>query len=139
MQHIYSTLANSNEYVKYSEHGPKGINVAERSVLIKGGAGINRRHIQTPLGVHTAVEDDDFEWLKEDFSFKQHQKNGFITVRKDKVDPEVAAANMATRQFDREGRRIDAFPVAPMDFTDKPVADGLTALEPKVNKKSKSA
>lgn len=138
MHHIYSTMANSNEYVKYSDHGPQGLNVAERSVLIKGGAGINRKHVQTSLGVHTAVEDEDFEWLKDNFAFKQHERNGFITVRKDKVDPEVAAANMATRQFKGE-QRIDAFPVSPMDFTDKPVADGLTALEAKVNKKSKSA
>jgi hypothetical protein len=138
MHHIYSTMANSNEYVKYSKHGPNGINVFERSVVIKGGAGINKKHVQTPLGVHTAIPDEDMEWLKDDYSFKQHQKNGYITVRKDKVDPEVAAANMATRQF-RGDQRIDAFPVAPMDFTDKPIADGLTALEPKTNKKSKAA
>ncbi len=129
MHHIFSTMANSNEYVKYSEHGPRGINVAERSVLIKGGAGINKKNVQTPLGVHTMVEDEDMEWLKDDFSFKQHIKNGYITVRKQKTDPEVAAANMVTRD-----QKTDACPIVPQDFNEKPAGKDLTAMKPRVNK-----
>jgi hypothetical protein len=129
MHHIFSTMANSNEYVRYSEHGPRGINVAERSILIKGGAGINKKNVQTPLGVHTAVEDEDMEWLKDDFSFKQHVKNGYITVRKQKVDPEVAAADMVTRD-----QKTDACPIVPQDFNDKAAGKDLTAIKPKVNK-----
>jgi hypothetical protein len=143
MYHIYSTLANDNEYVRYSQHGPQGVNLAEASVLIKGGSGVNRKNIGTPLGVHTSISDEDFEWLKDEYSFKQHMKNGYITVQKQKSEPEVVAADMATRQWvkDAQGNvvRGDAFPVAPQDFSDKPVADGLTAVEPKTNKKSKAA
>lgn len=130
MYHIYSTMSSDNEYVRYSEHGPQGVNIAERAVLIKGGSGVNRKNVGTPLGVYTSVSDEDFEWLKDDFSFNQHKRNGYITVQKSKVDPEVAAADMKTHD-----QRTDACPLVPQDFTDKPVADGLTALEPKTNKK----
>lgn len=138
MYHVYSTLANSNEFVLYSKDGPGGVNIAVTSVVIKGGTGIHHKNIGTPLGVYTAVTDEDFAWLKDDYSFQQHLKTGHITVQKSKVDPEVAAADMTVRQW-KAGQRQDAFPIVPQDFTDKPVADGLTAIEPKTNKKSKAA
>ncbi|OJW21174.1 MAG: hypothetical protein BGO49_24485 [Planctomycetales bacterium 71-10] len=134
MYHIYSTLANDNEYIRYSEHGPRGVNVAERSVLVKGGSGVHQKRLGTPLGVHTAVSDEDFAWLKENFSFKQHMANGYIRVEKSKLDPEVVAADMVTRD-----QKTDACPIVPQDFSDKPAKDGLTAIEPKTNKKSKAA
>jgi hypothetical protein len=143
MYHIYTTYASDNEYIRYSEHGPRGVNVAERSVLIKGGTGVNRKNLGTPLGVHTTISDDDYEWLKDDYSFKEHVKNGYVTVQKHKVEAEVVAADMPTRQWvkDAQGNvvRGDSFPVAPQDFSDKPAGDGLTAIEPKTNKKSKAA
>lgn len=138
MYHIFSTAANSTEFIKFNEHGPKGINVFEKSVVINGGAGINRRHVQTPLGVHTTVSDEDYEWLKDDYHFKQKVKDGYITFRKQKVDPEVAAADMSTRKWVKSATgelvRGDAFPVSPQDFDGKPVTEGLTAITPKVNK-----
>ena len=102
--------------------------------IIKGGSGVHQKSIGTALGVHTAVSDEDFEWLKDDHSFKTHLKNGYLTVRKDEVNPEVAAAEMVTHD-----RKSDACPIVPQDFSDKPAGDGLTALEPKTNKKSRAA
>src|SRR5579862_7257808 len=107
MHHVYSTMACDNEYVRYSEHGPQGVNIAERSVLIKGGTGINKKYLQTPLGVHTAVEDEDMEWLKDNYSFNQHMKNGYIRAEKQHVNPEVAAADMVTRGW-KNGQKTDA-------------------------------
>lgn len=132
MYNIYSTLANNNEYVRYSEHGPQGINIAERAVLINGGSGVaSKKHLGTPLGMHTAVPDDDFEWLKDNFSFKQHMKNGYIRVEKQKVDPEAAAADMVTRN-----QKTDACPIVPQDFIDnQPEKDGLTPIKPVEGKK----
>jgi hypothetical protein len=129
MHHIFSTMVCDNTYVRYNAHGPRGINVAEAEVLIKGGTGINKKNVQTPLGVHTLVSDEDMEWLKDDYSFKQHIKNGYIVVRKQKVDPEVAAADMVTRN-----QKTDACPIVPQDFTEKPAGKDLTAVKPKVNK-----
>ncbi|HZZ80029.1 MAG TPA: hypothetical protein VFE62_16065 [Gemmataceae bacterium] len=146
MYHVYSTLANSTEYLDYGQHNPKGINTIQRSVLIKGGSGINRKHIQTPLGVHTAISDQDYEWLKDNPHFKQHEKNGYMVVKKAESHPEVVAADMVTRQWvkDKTGNvvRGDAFPITPEDFSDKPAGDGLTAIKPaesKPAKKSKTA
>ncbi len=130
MHHIYSTLANNNEYIRYTNNGPGGVNIAERTVVIKGGHGIHKKGIGTPMGVHTTVSDEDFEWLKDDYSFKQHQKNGYIRVQKGEVNTEVAAADMVTRD-----QRTDACPIVPQDFSDKDLGDGLKALEPKVNNK----
>ncbi len=143
MHHIYSTMANSTEYVNYIRHNPQGVNVVGRTVLIKGGSGINRQHMQTPLGVHTAISEEDFEWLQNDPNFKEHQKKGYIVVRKDEVHPEKVAADMATRQWVKDATgnvvRGDAFPVTPEDFSEKPVGEKLTAIKPTNNKKSKAA
>ena len=138
MYHVYCTAANSTEYNKFNEHGPRGINIVERTLLIKGGAGINQKHVRTPLGVHTIVSDEDMEWLKDDYHFKQKIKDGYIVVRKQNVDPEVVAADMVTRQW-KNGQKTDAFPVSPMDFNGEKAGDSLTAVEPKVNKKSRAA
>lgn len=111
MYHVYSTLANNNEYVRYTNNGPGGVNIAERSILIKGGHGIHKKGIGTPMGVHTTVSDDDMAWLQEDFSFNQHIKNGYIQVKKGEVNTEVAAADMVTRN-----QKTDACPIVPQDF-----------------------
>lgn len=129
MYHIYSTMANSTEYLDYSRHNPQGVNVVQRSILIKGGTGINRQHFQTPMGVHTAISDADYEWLKNDPHFKEHEKNGYIKVRKAEVHPEVVAAEMVTHD-----RKTDACPIVPEDFSDKEVGSGLTAIKPVENK-----
>jgi hypothetical protein len=131
MYHIFSTLANSTRYVKYRQAPQRDLNIAERFVLIKGGSGIHQKHIGTPLGIHTAVSDEDMEWLKDDLHFKQHIKNGYVTVRKSEVNPEVAAADMVTRD-----RVTDACPVVPQEFKE----DGdRETIKPVVNKKSKAA
>lgn len=127
MYHIYSTAANSTEYVRYAANGPKGINVPEHSVVIKGGSGINNKHVGTALGIHTAISDEDYEWLKEDFSFKQHIKHGYVVSRKGEVHPEVVAPDMVTRD-----QKTDACPVIPEQFK----ADGdKETIKPMVNKK----
>jgi hypothetical protein len=131
MHHVFNTMANSTRYVKYRAHSPRSVNVGERSILIKGGSGIHQKHIGTPLGIHTAVSDEDMEWLKEDPHFKQHVKNGYITIRKAEVNPEVAAAEMVTHD-----PKSDACPVIPQDFKDD---DKKETIKPVVNKKSKVA
>lgn len=134
MYHVFSTLASSTKYVKYRDPVPGAHNVGVGHVLIKGGSGIHQKAIGTPLGVHTGVSEQDYEWLKDDPHFKQHVKNGYVTVRKAEVSPEIAAAEMVT--FDRQS---DACPVVPQEFSGKEMGNGLTALEPKTNKKSKAA
>lgn len=136
--HVYSTLANAQRYVKYRENVQSNVNIPEREVLINGGSGIARKVIGTPLGVYTKVSDEDMAWLKDLPSFKEHVAKGYIRVENRKVDPEVAAADMATRKWGRDSSgnavRDDAFPVVPQDIDSKKVGDGLTALSVTTNK-----
>lgn len=131
MYHVYSTLANSTKYVLYRNAPQKDLNIAERSVLIKGGSGVHQKHIGTPLGIHTGVTEEDMEWLKDDVHFKKHIEKGYIVVRKSEVHPEVVAPDMVTRD-----QRTDACPVVPEDFKD----DGRKeTIKPMGGKKSKAA
>ena len=129
MHHVYSTLANNNEYVHYTNNGPGGVNIAERTVLIKGGHGIHKKGIGTAMGVHTSVSDEDFEWLKDDYSFKQHLKNGYVRVQKSEVNTEVAAADMVTRN-----QRTDACPIVPQDFKDDSDPESVKPVTGKARK-----
>jgi hypothetical protein len=137
--HVYSTLANSQRYVKYAPKMPGGLNIPEREIFINGGAGIaQKRTFGTPLGVYTRVPDEEMEWLKDHPCFKDHMAKGYIRMEKRKMDPEAVAADMATRQWVKGAGghpvRGDAFPVVPQEFNAKPVKDGLTAIVPKTNK-----
>lgn len=131
MYHVFNTMANSTRYVKYAQAPQKDLNVSERSVLIKGGSGVHQKHLGTPLGVHTGVSEQDYEWLKDDPHFEQHVAKGYLTVRKAEVHPEVAAADMVTHD-----RGTDACPVVPEDFKDD---DKKETIRPVVNKKGKAA
>ena len=98
MPYVYSTLSNDNIYASYDTSGSnKNTPILLRSILVKGGAGIATKHLITPLGVVTSVTDDELEHLKTNEVFQEHLRNGFIKIDKKKVDGEVAAADMASR------------------------------------------
>ncbi len=122
MTYIYSTLTSDNHYNVFDTSNSNGQSpIVRKSILVKGGTGVSNKHFVTPLGVVTNVTKEDLEILKKDEVFKTHVKNGFITFREDKVDTEVAAAEMETRDesaplvpedFKETGEVIDAKPVA---------------------------
>lgn len=103
--YVFSTLTASQEYRKYSKGGAD-INVVERSVFIAGGSNIPDKYLRTPIGVMTHISDEDYAWLKEDESFKLHEKNGFIKVENKAFEAEVVAADMETR--DQSAPTVDA-------------------------------
>lgn len=106
---IFSTISTDvefNAYVKTANDLPA---VAAR-VVIKGGANVPDKRLVTPAGVLTVVEDETFEWLIKDAAFQKFKKNGFISIRDAKVDPEVAAADMESRD--------KSAPMQPGDFKD---------------------
>lgn len=107
---VYSTLTNANTYVKWTP--PVDGNVAQREyeVRIEGGANMSSGsfpHFITPAGVRTEIDALGFEYLTGgvtdmnasnflttgDIDFKKHMKGGFITVRRESVDPEVAVGS----------------------------------------------
>lgn len=92
--YVYSSLAASVKYCKYSEHKPegRGIDMEVDSVTVIGATGVmiesKTKGIHTPFGVVTEVDDEKMEWLKDNHVFKMHQKAGFIIIdaKKHKVE-----------------------------------------------------
>lgn len=110
--YVFSTLSNDNRYCEFKElTGGAPHSVIERSVLILGGHGVAQKSgeigIYTPNGVMTEVSDEDFGLLENNFHFKEHLKNGFITVTKKKIEPSAMAKDMA--------RADESAPLTPND------------------------
>jgi hypothetical protein len=81
MVHVYSTLANSQEFTTYLPGGAD-LPIVDRQVLVKGGAGIATKNLLTPLGVHTAISEDDYNAIKDLKHFKDFVDRGHIRVEK---------------------------------------------------------
>jgi len=92
---IYSTLAANQAYTTYVPTDVKQLPKVKKAVLIKGGTGVTEaRHIQTPKGVVTEVTDEELQALQENTSFRDHVKNGYITIEAKKVKVAKVAENM---------------------------------------------
>ena len=110
MRHVYSRLANSVTYTSYSKGGGD-IPRIEKKVLVNGGAGIASKNLVTPQGVVTTVSDEDAEFLENDHHFRNHQKNGFVTISDKKHEVEKVVADM--------GEVADeSSPLTPADYHD---------------------
>lgn len=95
---IYSTLTADQLYTDWTVPPKGGVAVAKRQVLVKGGANVADRNKATPRGVCTEVSAEEMASLQSNSTYLVHRKNGFITEREEKVDPEVAvAADMAQK------------------------------------------
>lgn len=105
--YVYSTLAANMEYTTHHRQevmpNPAGgmprisdVPRIDKVVKIKGGANVapaGIRRLETPLGVMTNVTEEEAEILKNHPVGKIHIENGYIVIRKGKVDPEVAVAS----------------------------------------------
>ena len=89
---IYSTLTADQLYTAWTTPPKGGMAAIKHQVRVKGGANVANNHKVTPRGVRTEVTREDMEILKDLHVFQQHMKNGFITIREEKIDPEVAVA-----------------------------------------------
>lgn len=125
---VYSTLTCDQNYTNWHP-APEGNPIAEPaySVLIKGGANVADRYSLTARGIRTEITEQDLEELKKNQSFLRHEQKGFITVREDKVDAEVAVA-AGMKQKD------DSAPVTPNDYKDHQDFAGMKE-KPKVKEK----
>jgi hypothetical protein len=108
--HIYSKLANTMHYHQYGD-APVGGGAAPiiHTVTIKGGAGVANKHIITPVGVHTEIDDADMESLNANPVYLMHKKNGFVTALKKNADVEKVVADMGDAQD-------KSTPLTPADF-----------------------
>jgi len=94
MKSVISTLTADTRYSKWVTQA--GLNTVERSVLIKGGAGVARlgRPEETPQGTRTEISDEDADFLQNHNHFKDHMKRGFVRIVSKAPDPDKAAQSM---------------------------------------------
>jgi hypothetical protein len=95
-KHIFSTL---NADTRYTSWGTQpGVNTMQRSVLVRGGAGVAQRsqgtRVYTPDGVRTEVSDDDAAFLLTNKQFLAHQERGFVKIASAARDPDSVAQGM---------------------------------------------
>src|ERR1700756_3894247 len=85
--HVYSTLANSQKFVRYRDNRDQvnDLPVAEVEVLIKGGTGIASKNLITPMGVHTSITQEQYEAIKDLEHFRTFVDRGFIRVEQRKA------------------------------------------------------
>lgn len=118
MPYVYSTASNDTTFTRFEAHGNDMPKIVKR-VLIKGGTNVATKRLITPLGVRTEVSNDDLAFLHTRQNFLRMVKAGFMKVDESKLDPEVPAADMNTRD--------DSAPRVPQDFEkDK---DGVAPVE----------
>lgn len=119
--YVYSTLTNDQAYTIYSV-GANGVPQMVKTINIKGGSNRADKRFHTPLGVATAITEDDLALLKGCELFQIHEANGYITYDTEKRDAEKVATEM-------EGRDESA-PLVAADFiaenVDPPVSNGTT-------------
>lgn len=102
--YVYSTATCSAQYITYEENSSRDIAVVKKKpngkpmkVTINGGHGIADKHMFTPRGVVTIVEDDDMEMLLKNDNFLQHMQSGHISYDKKRVKIIKKVENMAEK------------------------------------------
>lgn len=122
--YVYSTLAADTTYNTFAPTGDKRM-VPDRSVTIKGGAGVMNDRVITPDGVRTEITEEEEAILRQDQVFLLHETNGFVKIVGKKLNADSAAQDMnsgdASRQPTPEDFR-DVTPVATPDAAPKPTA-----------------
>lgn len=94
--YIFSTLAADVIYPVYVKGGAD-LPQVEQEVLIKGGANVINKRLDTPAGVVTGVTSEQLDALMRSPVFKLHLDNGHLVISQDKPDVEVVAADMTQR------------------------------------------
>ncbi|EEV4189247.1 TPA: hypothetical protein PN979_003150 [Escherichia coli] len=94
--YIYSTLTGSQAYQVY-RNGGADLPIAERAILVAGGANLADKNFITPKGVVTTVSDEDLALLKQNPVFQLHKSNGFIVVEEKPAPVEKVASDMEAR------------------------------------------
>lgn len=94
MPYVYSTATQDTCYAVYAKNDSKDLPVIERQILIRGGANLANKYIETPKGVMTEVTEEELALLENDYHFNKARENGFITVENEKIDIEKAISDL---------------------------------------------
>lgn len=99
-KYVFSTLPAANQYTVYTKDG-NGMPVPDKSITIKGGAGVADRRGDTPLGVMTELTDAEYDLIKDNAAFRRHVERKFIIVSSEKLDAENVAADQNRESPDK--------------------------------------
>jgi deferrochelatase/peroxidase EfeB len=105
--YVWSTLSCDTAYASYRQGGGD-LQILSRSVLIKGGANMATKHLNTPKGVCTRITLEELEVCRNDPIFGRHEKRGFIKVETLDAKVDEAVSDMVGRD--------DSSPLNPDDF-----------------------
>lgn len=108
-KYVYSTLSADVKYMGYRPapaNGADYVPVGERSVIIKGDAGIANKHLVTPYGAVTEVSDEEMQFLETQAVFRRHRDRGYIKVEDRKHEVDSVVADMTGR--DNSAPLVDA-------------------------------
>lgn len=93
---VYSTLTADQRYTNWAKGGGD-LPVPVGEVYVKGGANVADGRIHTPKGVATMISEDDEKILRTNDDFLLHEKNGFVQISKERVDPDKAAGDLTDK------------------------------------------
>lgn len=113
--YIFSTLTADQIYPVYQK--TEDLPAVAGEVFIKGGANMPGDGKNVPPGAVTKVTAEQLEMLEKSPGFIQHRDNGYIIVSKSKVDPEVVAADMTSRDASAPLTQEDVASLAPSAAT----------------------
>jgi hypothetical protein len=120
--HVYSKLANNQNYTIYKEQAVGEGNEfkqVQAQILIRGGAGLADKNLVTPLGIHTEVTEEEAAALQQNHVFKLHHRNGHISMQARNTDVEKVVGDM--------GDQTDpSAPITPASFEE--VDEDTTAI-----------
>lgn len=117
--YVYSTCTCSGTYVIYEtgESARKDLSVAKKwsngkpiRITINGGNGVADKHMYTPRGAVTILNDEEWAILKDNNAFKRHVAAGHITYDKKNIEIEKKVKDMANKD--------GSSPLTPADFVE---------------------
>ena|SRR5271163_2039709 len=131
--YVYSTATNAGSYCEYETNKDSNVAVLKKfangkpmKVTINGGHGLANKHLFTPKGVMTKVEDYEMDFLLNNPAFKRHMERGFITYDKKNIDPAKKSANMAQKD--------GSAPLTPSDYVESEHSEpGYKIYKPKTS------
>lgn len=110
MPKIYSTLSNDRSFPLYQAGAKDEQGVRRRrydsAILIKGGANVADKHMNTNGVVETDVTKEQLEFLEQNASFKRLVERGFLSLTKPKDTKRDGAAPRTEQELkDAAGRK----------------------------------
>lgn len=113
MKYIVSKSSQGIDFMDW-EKTVGGLNRLKRTISIKGSAYVaDKKTLEAVKGEVTEISDEDYEWLKDNPTFKQMEKDGYMVVMEkekeakkeaEKGDKKDASAQLTPEDFEAAGK-----------------------------------